>query len=107
MHSIEDDLRWRRALLTSLSRFAAGEASELGIHLGDLRDGFLHAVELIEQLADTNEDYEPQTLRLTLAHLKGELFDHLLPHIEGVEPALSSVVSRLYQEAEERGEFDD
>lgn len=92
--------------MASLSSFAAGEASELGIHLGDLRDGFLHAVQLIEQLAATSGDHDPETLRLTLAHLKGELFDHLLPHIQGVEPALSSVVSRLYQEAEERGDFD-
>jgi hypothetical protein len=106
MQPIEDHLRWRRALLKSLSHFAAGEATELGIHLGDLRYGFLHAIELIEQLASTGPDYDPEILRVTLAHLKGELFEHLLPHIHGVEPALSSVVSTLYQDAEERGEFD-
>lgn len=107
MHSIEDDLRWRRSLLTALSHFAAEEASELGIHLGDLRHGFIHAIELIEQLASVGRDHDPEILRITLAHLKGELVDHLLPHIQGVEPALSSIISQLYQDAEERGEFND
>lgn len=107
MHSVEDHLRWREALFTSLSHFAPREASELVIHLGDLHDGFLRAVELIEQLANTSEDYDPEILRRTLSHLKGALLSHLPSHIREVEPVLSAVVSRLYKEAEERGEFDD
>lgn len=107
MQSVEDDLRWRRTLLGALSNFAPAEASELAIHFGDLRHGFLHAVELIEELANTEETYDRSNVRRTLAHLKGELLEHIAHHIELVEPPLSSVVSRLYWEAEERGEFDD
>lgn len=107
MHSVEDHLRWREALFTSLSHFAPEEASDLVIHLGDLHDGFLRAAELIEQLANITEDYDPEILRRNLSHLKGAILSHLPSHIREVEPTLSAVVSRLYQEADEKGEFDD
>jgi len=102
MHTIGDHLQWRRKLSDSLARFfTSDEAAELGIHLGDLRDGCAHAIELIDRLAEMDVDPRSESLRVTLAHLKGELVDHLLPHIEELAPSITATVSRLYVEAEE------
>lgn len=108
MRITEDDHEWRDRLSASLARFATeAEAADLRVHLGDLREGCVHAINLIERLAVLDVSVDPLAVRTTLAHLKGELLYHMLPHIQDVAPGLTSVVSKLYADAEERGEFDD
>lgn len=108
MHDDEDDRRLRTQLSASLAQFASeAEAADLRVHLGDLREGCVHAITLIERLAALDASAEPVLVRTTLAHLKGELLHHMLPHIEGVAPSLTTLVSRLFQNAEDGREFTD
>lgn len=106
MRTVEDDRDLRARLAVTLAPFASEtEVADLRVHLGDLREGCMHAIDLIERIAATGPEMEQLALRTALAHLKGELLQHLLPHIQGVSPSLTSVVSRLYASAEERGEL--
>jgi iron-sulfur cluster repair protein YtfE (RIC family) len=88
-------------LAASLAKCAtAEEVADLRVHLGDLREGCAHAIELIERVAALDAQSHPLEMRTALAHLKGELVQHMLSHIQGVSPSLTAVVSRLYIAAE-------
>lgn len=107
MRTDEARREWRDRFYDSLARMASEEnATELLIHLGDLRESCQSILDLLDQVAAFEVGSDPRRVRTTMAHLKGELLHHMLPHLEGVKPALSSVVSDLYADAGRRGEFD-
>ena len=101
----DDNREFRKRLaawLPTLDEEAARDA--LQIHLGDLHASCSHVLATLEKLPSLAHEDEP-ALRRTLADLKGEFYEHMVPHLKQLRPHLDSVILRRYREAEERGEL--
>jgi hypothetical protein len=83
----------------------APEGDEVAYHLADLHGGFAHAARMIELVAGRSEVLSGDALRAALTDLAGELFEHIHPHIERVQPGLEKLVADLFDEAERRGDI--
>lgn len=86
-------------------RLPAESAGRLAYHLGDLHEAFRSAAERIAALPALPADQESAELRSALSGLMGELYEHMPAHLEGARAELEPWVSRLYDDADARGDL--
>lgn len=77
----------------------------LAYNLADLYSAFLGAADRIEQLSAWDTDLPQADLRRLLSGLAGELYEHIEPHLDASRADLRPWISRLYDEAEARGDL--
>lgn len=96
----------RKRLHTLLRHALSGEDGDrLAYNLADLHGAFLAAAERIEQLSTLDIRGPAADTRRLLSGLAGELYEHILPHLDATRTDLQPWISRLYDDADERGEL--
>lgn len=81
------------------------QADRLAYYLGDLHDAFQAAATRIAAMPTLPTDQGSPALRSALSGLMGELYEHMPTHLEGARSDLKPWVSRLYDDADARGEL--
>jgi hypothetical protein len=81
------------------------EGERLAYNLADLHAAFLNASRRIAELSQWGFDSPPAETRRVLSGLAGELYQHILPHLDAAREDLLPWISRLYDDAEARGEL--
>jgi hypothetical protein len=81
------------------------EGDRLAYNLADLHAAFLNASNRIAELSQWSFDSPAAETRRVLSGLAGELYQHILPHLDATRADLLPWISRLYDEAEARGEL--
>lgn len=96
-----------RKRLHALLRDALPEegGDRLAYNLADLHGAFLAAAARIEQLSTLDLHGPTADTRRLLSGLSGEMYEHILPHLEATRADLQPWISRLYDEAEARDEL--
>jgi len=86
---------WLAALATT------EEADAVRVHLGDLRDAATHLAALIGELPELNVTTQRPEIAKQLSYIKGELYDHMTPHMKQLKAGLAKLTSRVYGELDE------
>jgi uncharacterized membrane protein YccC len=94
----------RRRVALWAAQLATGPQSvELRTHLGDLYAACGDVVNKLEQLSQLDPVRDADSVRRLLAQLEGQLYEHVLPHLQELRPTLSALTSHLYAQAEKEG----
>lgn len=96
----------RRELREALhERLPSEAAARLSYHLGDIRWACAEVDTCIAQLAALDQPDDPRELRTLLSRLIGQLYEHLPTHLAGARDDLECWTTRLFEEADRRGEL--
>ena len=85
----------RRQLAETFSKAGAADAEDLAFHLVDLAEACEDVAAKVSRLAAQNG--QELVDKRVLAELEGQLFEHMLPHMNAIRPLLDQVTARLYE----------
>lgn len=106
MPSSADNKQLRELLhLRFRALLGSPRGDDVAYHLADLHAGLTHAAETIERIAHVSEAQRADALRVYLAELGGELFEHIGPHAQSVRPPLEQLIADLFDEENRRREL--
>ncbi|MDB4950271.1 MAG: hypothetical protein JWM27_2920 [Gemmatimonadetes bacterium] len=92
-----DGRRLNKALHDLLLALGLSDTSltEVYVDLWDVHDGALRIVHMIEKLAQLDPGVDLKQITHLLFTIQAELFDHISPHLRGLEPELGALCSTL------------
>ncbi len=100
-----DRLKYSRKLRSWLTQHSPPQqdSSELGHHLGDIREACSTLCSLLNELPQTDPNTEEG--RRHLARLTGEMFEHLASHLRAAKRPTVKLLKHHYRSADARGEL--